>query len=166
MRTLSAAEKAFLQSYFGNCLDVDRVALRTTLFGKRAWSPFGNLICLPKVCFIDGDQSNDVRLDDARIASVFAHEAAHVWQRQRGVAVTWQAFWLQIARAMGRCPYTYDRSISDPRELRHLFLGANVERQGQIVQDFVLRDQLGRPVDVYSDVANELMCERRDTESM
>ena len=158
LRALSQAEKTFLQAYFGKCLDVDKIDLKKRLFGKRAWSPSGNKIRLPKSYFAEGNQDNDVRLDDPHIASVFAHEAAHVWQRQNGVAVTRRAIGLQIGDFFGNSPYDYDRSITDPSALKDVFDNGNVERQGQIIQDFVRRDRLGLPTDLFSEVADELMC--------
>jgi RHS repeat-associated protein len=156
LRGLSYAERAFLQAYYGACLNLDSIDLKKRLFGKRAWSPSGGKIRLPKSYFVDGNQSNDVRLDDPTIASIFAHEAAHVYQRQNGVAVTRQAIGLQIGDFFGKDPYNYDRSISDPGKLLDVFEQGNVEQQGQIIQDYVRRDRLRLPTEPYGKVADKL----------
>jgi hypothetical protein len=156
LRGLSASEKAFLQAYFGKCLDVDKIDLKKKLFGKSPISPSGDKIRLPKSYFADGNQNSDVRLDDPVIASKFAHEATHVWQRQNGVAVTRKAILPQIGRMFGGDPYAYDHSIIDPSAFLDEFRQGSVEQQGQIVEDYVRKDVFGVPTDRFSKVAEEL----------
>ncbi|HEX5660452.1 MAG TPA: hypothetical protein VFX59_24825 [Polyangiales bacterium] len=132
MRRVSARERAFLRSFFADSLDVDRIWIGSSL-GQRSWSPFGARISLTRDLFAGAE----VALDDARAASIFAHEALHVWQRQHGRAVTREGAWLQAGYALGRDPYAYDRAVHDAGDLLAMFVLGNIERQGRMMQDYV-----------------------------
>jgi hypothetical protein len=102
--------------------------------------------------FKNNDPNCEVRLDSARIASIFAHEAAHVWQRQHGDWVTLPAIWAQITQPN---PYEYPSS-SDPSILLETFKNGSVEQQGKIVQDFVFTDVTQGNTGPFRDVSNYL----------
>jgi len=153
VRRLNARERAFLQRYFVGSLALDRIALGTSL-GARSWSPYGGRISLTVDLFREPDARSDVRLDDPYAASVFAHEALHVWQRQHGRAVTRQGARLQVGYALGLFdPYAYDLTLRDPRALLAAFVLGNIEQQGRIVQDYVAADMRGQDTTRFSHVA-------------
>ena len=154
-RPLSADECSFLATYFGDALDTTPIRIAASL-GKRSWSPFGHRISLVKRHFGEGHPGSEVTLSDPQAAAVFAHEALHVWQRQRGRRVTWEAIPLQAGYILaGRDPYDYEPS-DDPALLLERFLRGNVEQQAKIFEDWVYRDRTGAPVDAFAAVANHV----------
>lgn len=143
MRRVTHGERAFLQHYFGDALEIDRIHIGSSL-GRRSWSPLGGRISLTRGLFHDRDARAEVRLDVPATAAVFAHEALHVWQRQRGRRVTWEGARLQAGYALGLFdPYAYDARGGDPASMLSCFVLGNIEQQGRIFQDYVLADLLG-----------------------
>lgn len=138
-RALTRWEKEFLVSYFGSSLEVDRINVRTGI-GRRAYSLYGNTVRLPARFFQGHNAAYEIDLSDPHCAAVLAHEAAHVWQRQHGIYVTLKGFVLQCGGLLGIDPYHYDWSLVDPASVLTLFQHGNIERQGQMVQDFVFGD--------------------------
>ena len=136
-------EKKFLQRYFGDSLNITQISVATTR-GRRAYSVYGNYVCLPAWCFLCGDSTTEVDLANAYAAATLAHEAVHVWQRQQGIWVTVKGAWLQVGYGLGIDPYAYDYSEYDPGRLLEYFRSGNIEVQGQIVQDFVVAERTGR----------------------
>lgn len=140
-RALTARERTFLGRYFGASLDLNRVSVSVAL-GARSWSPYGSHIRISRRLLGPG---REVCLEDPRAASILAHEAVHVWQRQHGRAVSRQGAVLQTLYTLRlHNPYLYDRSVTDPDGLLSLFLSANIEQQGQIFQDYVHAELTGR----------------------
>lgn len=134
MRRVTAPERAFLARFFARSLDVDRIWIGSSL-GKRSWSPLAGRISLSRDLF---DAHGEVRLADPHAASIFAHEALHVWQRQHGRAVTREGAWLQAGYTLGAFdPYAYDTRVVDARDLLAMFALGNIERQGRMMQDYV-----------------------------
>jgi hypothetical protein len=145
MRRVSPSERAFLEHYFHDALAIERIRLGSSL-GARSWSPYGNRISLTRDLYHDGDPRAEVRLEDARVAAVFAHEAVHVWQRQHGRAVTREGALLQAGYTLGLFdPYAYDERERHPASLLAQFALGNIEQQGRMVQDYVYADRTGRP---------------------
>ena len=143
MRRVIDAERHFLADYFGDALDTDGIRIGTSL-GRRSWSPYGGRISLTRDLFSDHHARSVVRLDDARAASIFAHEALHVWQRQRGRRVTWEGAGLQAGYTLRLFdPYAYDTTIADPEALLSVFVLGNIEQQGRIFQDYVHAERSG-----------------------
>jgi hypothetical protein len=148
VHTLTANEASFLKRYFGDSLDTDAIDIGSSL-GQRAWSPYGNRISLNENSFVGMCSDNEVDLSNPSAASVFAHEATHVWQRQNGGWVTSRGALLQAEYSLGLGnPYAY----SSPSD----FFGGNIEQQGQIVQDFVFADRTGGNTAPFSTVARWL----------
>ena len=153
MRRLRDDERAFLAEYFGRALDLDRIWLGVSL-GARCWSPFGNRISLTASMYERLDARASVRLGDPRCASIFAHEAVHVWQRQHGRGVTREGAVLQTGYTLGLFdPYAYDERVSDPRSLAALFALGNIEQQGRIFEDYVFAARTGREITRFAKVA-------------
>jgi hypothetical protein len=153
MRRVHAAERGFLEQLFAASLAIDRVWIGSSL-GRRSWSPFGNRISLTHDLFEQRDARAPVRLEEPRAASIFAHEALHVWQRQHGRRVTWQGAWLQAGYTLGLFdPYAYDVRVAQPADLLALFVLGNIEQQGRIFEDFVFATCTGRDVSRYARVA-------------
>lgn len=153
MRRVLPPERAFLQRHFGAALAIDRIVLGSSL-GRRSWSPFGGRISLTRDLFEGHDPRAAVRLDDARAAAVFAHEALHVWQRQHGRAVTREGALLQARYTLGTFdPYAYDQRLSDPSALLAVFVLGNIERQGRIFEHYVLSAHSGRDATRFERVA-------------
>ncbi|MDB4988235.1 MAG: hypothetical protein JWN04_3413 [Myxococcaceae bacterium] len=143
MRRVTQAERAFLAHYFGDSLAIERISIGSSL-GSRSWSPLGARISLTRDLFREREPRAEVRLDNPLAASVFAHEALHVWQRQHGRAVTRQGARLQAGYALGLFdPYAYDVSVVDPASLLALFVLGNIEQQGRMMQDYVAADLQG-----------------------
>jgi hypothetical protein len=95
-------------------------------------------------------------LNDPRSASVFAHEAMHVWQRQGGRRVTWEAIPLQASYTFaGVDPYAYER-CEDPSQMLERFLRANVEQQAKMFEDFVYFDRTGRDTSAFRDLVSHV----------
>ena len=141
-RPLGDAELDFLQTYFGEGLDPERIRIVASPT-RRSWSPFGRRISLAKRHFEGGRETNAIDLADPLSASIFSHEALHVWQRQHGRAVTWEAIPLQAGYMLGRSdPYRYAAS-DDPEAMLAVFERGNVEQQAQMFGDFVWRDRRG-----------------------
>lgn len=154
MRRVHPAERTFLAHYFARSLIVDRVWIGSSL-GRRSWSPFGNRISLTRDLFVAGDPRAEVRLDDPRAASIFAHEALHVWQRQHGRPVTREGAVLQSGYALKLFdPYAYDERVGDPASLLAVFALANIEQQGRIFEHFVFAERSGRDVARFCKVAD------------
>jgi len=152
MRTLNQEETAFLACYFGASLDPGPIRLGTSL-GARSWSPYGARISLVKSLYRGARLEAGVRLEDARVAAVFAHEAIHVWQRQHGRAVTRPGAWLQTLYTLGiHDPYAYV-ARPDARCLLSEFVLGNIEQQGRIFQDYVYAERSGRACQHFSRVA-------------
>lgn len=153
MRRVTAAERAFLELHFGGSLALDRIAIGSSL-GSRSWSPYGNRISLTRDLFCEQDARAEVRLDDARAASIFAHEALHVWQRQHGRAVTWEGAQLQTGYTLRLFdPYAYDHTLRDPAELLARFVLGNIEQQGRMFQDYVFACHTGADSRRFSAIA-------------
>lgn len=154
MRRPSARERAFLTHYFHHALDADRIWIGSSI-GKRSWSPVMGRISLTRDLFVDHDARAEVQLEDPRAASIFAHEALHVWQRQHGRAVTREGAWLQLGYSLGWFdPYAYDTRIADPLQLFALFMLGNIERQGRMMQDYVFAAQRGAPTARFVTIAS------------
>ncbi len=149
MRRVSERERAFLKRFFERALDVDRIWIGSSL-GKRSWSPVAGRISLTRDLFVEGE----VALHEPRAASIFAHEALHVWQRQHGRAVTREGAWLQANYALGRLdPYAY-QSVPDPSDMLAMFMLGNIERQGRMMQDYVYGVCTGREVARFAKIAS------------
>lgn len=149
-RPLSKREAAFLEGYFGSSLDTSVIDLGYSL-GERSWSPYGNRISLEKDLWKHGQ----VNLSDPYAASVFAHEALHVWQRQNGRWVTTEGGFLQGLYSAGIFdPYSYTRSIRADDIMLKQFLNGNVEQQGQMFQDYVYGIETGANVRKYNRIAD------------
>ena len=95
------------------------------------------LIQLADCCFEAGDPARAIRHE---ALPIFAHEALHVWQRvHRHCAVHVAG----VERACGSGAahyvraYRYDTRLADPAELLREFLAGNIERQGQMFEDYV-----------------------------
>jgi len=145
VRRVSQRERAFLDEVFHGALATEPIALGTSL-GRRSWSPYRGRISLTRDLFVDRDPRADVRLDDPRAASIFAHEAVHVWQRQCGRAVTRQGAVLQAGYTLGLFdPYAYDTRQRDAASLLAAFVLGNIEQQGRMVEDFVYAARTGTP---------------------
>jgi hypothetical protein len=154
-RAPSEAECKFLKTYFGDSLDTRYLRIGASL-GRRSWSPFGHRISLVRKHFRERDAASEIALEDPHSASVFAHEAMHVWQRQGGRRVTWEAIPLQAAYTLGRFnPYAYE-ACEDPELMLERFLLANVEQQAKMVEDFVYREQVGVDVGALASVARHV----------
>jgi hypothetical protein len=149
MRRVTAREREFLREYFAGSLDVDRIWIGSSL-GKRSWSPFGARISLTRDLFAGAE----VALNEPRAASIFAHEALHVWQRQHGRAVTREGAWLQAGYALGRDPYAYDTRVVDAGDLLAMFVLGNIERQGRMMQDYVFAACSGGDTARYAKIAS------------
>lgn len=136
-RPLTPAERACLEERFRSGLDYRRLRVGALPLARmrRAVSPWGNLALFPRDCFVGAEPLAELDLARERVRRVLVHEAAHVWQRQRGRWVTLRALPLQIAYALGRDVYGYDRKLRDPDQLLALFLRSNVEQQAQMVEE-------------------------------
>jgi hypothetical protein len=158
-RTLSEDECAFLHAYFGDSIETRSMRIVASL-GRRSWSPFGHRISLVKRHFRDGHPASEIVLDDPRSAAVFAHEAMHVWQRQGGRRVTWEAIPLQAGYTFaGIDPYAYE-PCDDPEQMVARFLTANVEQQAKILEDFVYRDRTGGDTQRFEHVVRHIRARR------
>ncbi len=141
-----------MAGYFGEALDLEPIRLGTSL-GARCWSPYGARISLVRSLYRERRPDAEVDLDNPLAASVLAHEAIHVWQRQRGVAVTRRGAMLQALYAAGvRDPYAYTPH-DDPRSLLAEFALGNIEQQGKIFQDYVFHAHRGEDVRAFHEVA-------------
>jgi hypothetical protein len=153
MRRLHEVETEFLQRFFGDSLDMSRIRVGSSL-GRRSWSPFGARISLSKRHFRERHPGSEVDLEDPHSASVFAHEAMHVWQRQHGRGVTREAIPLQAGYLLGRLdPYAYEAS-DDPDVMLALFERCNVEQQAKIFEDYVLGTLRGGSVRAFEGIAS------------
>jgi hypothetical protein len=153
-RAPSEAEHRFLQQCFGDSLATRGLRIVASL-GQRSWSPFGQRISLVRRHFRGENAANDIDLDDPRAAAVFAHEAMHVWQRQGGRRVTWEAIPLQAGYLLGRDPYAYE-ACEDPSQMLERFLLANVEQQAKMVEDLVYRQRAGADISALAAVAQHI----------
>ena len=156
-RRLLPAEQAFVRRHFGTSLAplMPRLRLYLRRLGdtRRAWSFNGGRIALPAGCFEAGDPRRALRLDDAAVAGVLAHELFHQWQRLRGQPVTRQAAWLHgKAVCLGHDPYAYPR-CDDAEALWVCFVTAQVEQQAQMFEDHVRAVQRGRPDPAFARLA-------------
>jgi hypothetical protein len=158
-RPLSPEERGFLARHFGASLALDGVRIARSL-GRRAWSPYGQRISLTPSCFAGGDARAQIALDDPRAASILAHEALHVWQRQHGVHVTLHGAVLQAGYVLRiRDPYRYDAS-EDPQHMLAQFVGGNIEQQGKIFEDYVFAWLSGRDTQRFDAVVAHVRGER------
>ena len=154
-RAPSETECNFLKTYFGDSLETKYLRIGASL-GRRSWSPFGHRISLVRKHFRQRDVASEIALEDPHSASVFAHEAMHVWQRQGGRRVTWEAIPLQVAYTLGRFnPYVYE-ACDDPEQMLERFLRANVEQQAKMLEDFVYRERCGADVGEFEGVARHV----------
>jgi hypothetical protein len=161
MRRVTDGERAFLRHYFGDALAVERIWIGSSL-GVRSWSPVGGRISLTRDLFRDRHPGAEVRLDRPAVAAVFAHEALHVWQRQRGRRVTWEGAGLQTAYALGLFdPYAYDARDADAATLLTRFVLGNIEQQGRMFQDYVEADRSGHDTARFAWVAAWVRHDRR-----
>ena len=159
-RRLTQLEVDFLSRYFGDALETASIRLAATR-GRRAYSIRGNHIRLPRSCFVNFDTTASVNLIHPLTAATLAHEATHVWQRQRGLWVTLKGALLQLGDQCGFDPYAYDREESDPATMLSQFLWGNIEQQGQIVQDLVFDELTGQKTVQFGEVrAYLLSCQR------
>lgn len=150
MRRVTASERAFLAAFFGGSLATERIWIGSSL-GKRSWSPLGGRISLTRELFA---QSGEVALADPHAASIFAHEALHVWQRQHGRAVTREGAWLQAGYTLGRFdPYAYDTRVVNAADLLALFVLGNIEQQGRMMQDYVFAACSGSDTSRFAKIA-------------
>jgi hypothetical protein len=136
-RPLLAAERDFLEREFGASLDLDalRIAGGGQPLGRVAWQPMAALIQLADCCFEADDPARAIRHE---ALPIFAHEALHVWQRVHRhctVHVSVDGLWLGIAH--GVRAYRYDTRLAQPEALLREFLAGNIERQGQMFEDYV-----------------------------
>jgi hypothetical protein len=136
-RALLASEREFLAYEFGPSLELERLRIAGggQPLGRVAWQPAVALIQMADSCFEQNDPQQSVRLS---AYPIFAHEALHVWQRvhkQCAVHVSVDGVWLGLAR--GRSAYAYDRRLEDPALVLREFLAGNIERQGQMFEDYV-----------------------------
>jgi hypothetical protein len=136
-RGLLPDEHTFLALEFGASLDLERVRIAGGghPLGRIAWQPAAALIQMADVCFEASDPTRSVRRE---WYPVLAHEALHVWQRVHRhcvVHVSLDGLWLGVVR--GRQAYDYDRKLRDPAEVLREFLVGNIERQGQMFEDYV-----------------------------
>jgi len=154
-RSLTSHEKQFLSTFFGSSLNSTGIDIDVSI-GSRAWSPYGDNIRLPAKYFKNGNLDCGVDLSNPLAASIFGHEATHVWQRQHGQWVTTQGLFLQIAYSLGINVYQYDASQTDPAIMLDNFLSGNIEQQGQIVQDFVYNSRTGGNTSPYVGVGSYL----------
>jgi hypothetical protein len=153
VRRLTESERRFLQGYFGAALDLDPIRLGTSL-GRRSWSPYGARISLVRSLYAAGDPDAQVDLQNPQVAAVFAHEAVHVWQRQRGRAVTREGAVLQTLYTLRLLdPYAYRYELTDARWLLAEFALGNIEQQGRIFQDYVFAERSGRATARFGKVA-------------
>ena len=80
-RPLLAPELQFVQRHFGHSLDALQPRLRLYLrrLGdtRRAWSLNGGRMAMPPASFAGRDPRRALRLDDASVAGMFAHELFH-----------------------------------------------------------------------------------------
>ena len=140
LRPLAEQERAFLQAEFGASLNLDRLRLAGggQPLGRIAWQPTSALIQLADSCFEQADPERPLR---QAAYPILAHEALHVWQRvhrQCTVNVSVDGLWLGVM--LGRRAYDYDRGLRDPELVLREFLAGNIERQGQMFEDFVRAD--------------------------
>jgi hypothetical protein len=154
VRRLTDREQRFLQQYFGGALDLDPIRLGTSI-GRRSWSPYGARISLVRRAYEARDPDSPVDLADPATAALFAHEALHVWQRQRGRAVTREGAVLQTLYALGLFdPYAYRTGLVDARCMLAEFALGNIEQQGRIFQDYVFHDLTGGATSPFAKVAS------------
>jgi hypothetical protein len=153
VRRVQPAERAFLAEYFGRSLAVDALWLGSSL-GRRSWSPIGARISLTRDLYEGRDPRAAVRLDDARAAAIFAHEALHVWQRQHGRRVTWEGARLQAGYSLDLFdPYAYDERERDPATLLTHFVFGNIEQQGRMFEHYVFAARTGRDITRFARLA-------------
>jgi hypothetical protein len=136
-RRLLPEERDFLRREFADSLDCDslRLAGGGQPLGRVAWQPMAALIQLSDGCFDADDPTRAVRQE---ALPIFAHEALHVWQRVHrhcALHVSVDGLWLGIAH--GARAYRYDKQLQDPAALLGEFLAGNIERQGQMFEDYV-----------------------------
>lgn len=141
-RRLLPQERAFVCRWFGQSQGLwlaARVRLGQRRLGdtRRALCLNGGWMSFPKAAFEGQSMRGALLLDHPSVAGLFAHELLHELQRQQGLPVTFQAFWLQYQwLVQGKNPYSYSCPCSSRALLRQFWL-ANVEQQGQMWQDCV-----------------------------
>lgn len=150
-RGLYPSERAFVQQWFGAqqaAWLVEHVRIGRRRWGdtRRALSLNGGWLSFPRVCFEASDARQPLRLQHPAVAGIVAHELLHALQRCKGLPVTRQAAWLQCKAWLKRQdPYAYQASNQSVRCLR-TFWAANVEQQGQMLQDLVQAHTVGQPI--------------------
>lgn len=167
LRPPNAVETAFVRRFFGNCIvDPRTLDINVREYGNtsRALSLNGGFISFPPKDFIGGEIGNGLNLADPNVGAALAHEVAHHSQRQFGYSVTSKAIGLQIAYSLGIFnPYGYNR-YSDPELMHSVFLKGNVEKQGQMIEDYVraaLKGQDISPFKAIADSLSECACKKK-----
>lgn len=154
-RPLLDAEREFLARFFAPSLDLDAIMVGRSI-GRRCWSPHGAKISLTSQCFENGDARESIDLASPRSAATFAHEAAHVWQRQQGRWVTLRGIPLQAAYILRLSdPYLYAHS-NDPQAMLERFVAGNIEQQARMVEHYVHASLTGADITPYQQVAELL----------
>jgi RHS repeat-associated protein len=150
LRALMEKEKLALQKYFGGSLNTNVIDLSATS-GSRASQLTGGNIKMPTRNFVDNNPDKELKLGDPYTFSVFAHEALHVWQRQYGRNPLMEGIFPQIGYSLGIYdPYKYDKSITDSDKVLKMFLEGGLERQGQMLQDYVFAAESGQDTSKFS----------------
>lgn len=157
-RPLAPAEQALLQRYFGGNLRYERIRVGATPLGisRRASSPWGSTAFFPRSCFEAADPQRPLALSSMRVQRKLVHEATHIWQRQHGDWVTLRALPLQVRYLLGRDVYGYDRTVDGPEPCLTLFRSANVEQQGQMIEELLGDEQRGAQSDKWQAVLRYL----------
>ena len=116
---------------------------------------------MPTSYFVGNNLNNVLRVDSSAVVSKFAHESMHVWQRQQDKKnVFMRALLPQILYTITGGlydPYNYDKSINDPDKVLKMFLGANVEQQGQIMEDYVRAAENKQDTSKYSRLSEYIL---------
>ena len=157
LRPPTLDEAAFIRRHFSNCIDPATldIDIRTIGDTSRALSLGGGFMSFPPSFFPNGDVNKGLRLSDTRVASVLGHETLHQLQRANGINVTLKASLLQLGTVFGGDPYKYSPS-SDPQRMLDTFLNGNVERQGQMFEDYLVRLQGGMDVSSFQAISDQV----------
>jgi RHS repeat-associated protein len=84
LRPLFPWEKDWIQHWFPNCFDLNRITINPLpLGGDRAFSPGNGDIYLPASDFVGNDPANGVNISDPDAAGTLGHELAHIEQAQQ-----------------------------------------------------------------------------------
>jgi hypothetical protein len=136
-RPLGEHEREFLLREFGSSLSLDklRMAGGGQPLGRIAWQPMAACMQFADACFERGLPERELQ---PQFYPILAHEALHVWQRVHrhcALHVSVDGLWLGVVR--GRKAYAYDRTLVDAEAVLRHFLTGNIERQGQMFEDYV-----------------------------